>query len=117
MARERIGKTSDVPEGRGLRVTAHGRDIAVFCVDDEYFAIDNACPHAGFPLSEGLLEGHTIICTAHGWEFDVRTGLGGQNTFSPPLGCFSVERDGDDLWIEVADGEVGPADADGPRRR
>ena len=51
-----------------------GDEVAVFNVDGEYYAIDNFCPHKGAPLSEGLLCGHIVECSLHGWQFDVRTG-------------------------------------------
>jgi len=102
MAFERVAKASEVPDGSGLRVRVGERELGIFRVGDDYYAIDNACPHAGYPLSEGLLEGHTVICTAHGWEFDVRTGLGaGANFMTTPLGCYRIQREGEDLLIEV----------------
>ena len=103
MAFQRVAKASDVPDGCGLRVRVGDRELGIFRVGDAYFAIDNFCPHAGYPLSEGLLEGHTIVCTAHGWEFDVRTGLGGPGTQTAPLACYRVRLEGDDLWVEARD--------------
>jgi len=101
MARERVAKVSDVPEGRGLRVEVGGHEIGLFRVGDSFYAIENACPHAGFPLSEGLLEGHKVICTAHGWEFDVRTGSSADALVAEPLGCYRVSVEDDEIWIEV----------------
>ncbi|MBW2421912.1 MAG: Rieske 2Fe-2S domain-containing protein, partial [Deltaproteobacteria bacterium] len=37
--------------------------------------MENRCPHAGDPLSEGIVEGSTVMCRAHGWKFDIRTGF------------------------------------------
>lgn len=61
-------------------VTVLGRKLALFHVDGELYATDNACPHAGGQLGEGDLEGHTVTCPFHAFEYDVRTGecLGGQ---------------------------------------
>ena len=71
-------------------VDVKGREIAVFRVDDEYFALSNYCVHQGGPACEGLLSGglsvdermgldydfenRIVACPWHGWEFDVETG-------------------------------------------
>ncbi len=37
-------------------------------------AVDDACPHAGWSLAYGCLEGRRLICSLHRWGFDVFTG-------------------------------------------
>ncbi len=47
----------------------------VLCnVDGVVHCADGICPHAGGPLAQGALYGHTIVCPWHSWEFDVRSG-------------------------------------------
>ena len=61
----------------------------------EIFALDNRCPHEGYPLAQGDLKGCALTCCWHNWKFDVRDGactLGGEDVRSFPL--------------EVRDGEV-----------
>jgi nitrite reductase (NADH) small subunit len=43
-------------------------------VDGEFFALSNLCRHAFAPLSEGFMDGHTVMCPWHGWRYDVRDG-------------------------------------------
>jgi nitrite reductase/ring-hydroxylating ferredoxin subunit len=38
------------------------------------YAIDDTCNHAGESLSKGEMDGCQIVCPAHGYVFDVRTG-------------------------------------------
>src|SRR5258706_13628719 len=38
------------------------------------FALRDACPHRGMPLSCGQLDGEQVECSYHGWRFDVHTG-------------------------------------------
>jgi nitrite reductase/ring-hydroxylating ferredoxin subunit len=78
----------DVPEGRGLCVRIEGVDVGLFRVDGEIRAMENRCPHAGDPLSEGLLEGPIVTCRAHGWRFDVRTGFRPSDADGYPIPCF-----------------------------
>ena len=64
----------DLPPGTGKAFAVGGRRIACFNVDGRIFAIDDACPHDGGPLSEGALAGTTITCPWHEAEFDVTCG-------------------------------------------
>jgi hypothetical protein len=38
------------------------------------FALDNACPHTGGPLGEGLVQSNIVTYPLHGWQFDCTTG-------------------------------------------
>ncbi|HEX2714155.1 MAG TPA: Rieske 2Fe-2S domain-containing protein, partial [Candidatus Acidoferrales bacterium] len=38
------------------------------------FALRDACPHRGMPLSFGSFDGERIECCYHGWKFDAHTG-------------------------------------------
>ena len=71
-----IGPLSDIPP-QGARVvkTAHGC-IAIFrTATDQVFAIDDACPHKGGPLSEGIVHGNHVTCPLHAWVFSLETGM------------------------------------------
>lgn len=65
---------STLQPGQTRRLTLNGKAIAVYNVEGEFYATDDACTHAGGPLSEGRLEGMNIICPWHDSCFDVRTG-------------------------------------------
>lgn len=50
-------------------------EIALFKVDDEIFALSNICPHQHTALIyDGFIEDNCVICPAHGWKFELRTG-------------------------------------------
>lgn len=99
MAYQRVAKADRVPDDRGLCVQIEGVDVGLFRVEGEIHAMENRCPHADFPLSEGALEGATITCRAHGWQFDVRTGLRPRDGDGFPIPRFKVRiLKG---WIEV----------------
>src|SRR5260370_12960564 len=38
------------------------------------FALRDACPHRGMPLSCGQFDGEQIECSYHGWRFDAHSG-------------------------------------------
>jgi nitrite reductase (NADH) small subunit len=69
-----VGRADEVPllEGRSARY-GDGR-IAVFRLADGWAAIDHACPHAGGPLSDGIVADSCVICPLHNRRFDLATG-------------------------------------------
>ncbi len=70
-----VGRVEDVPPGRGATVELDGgKELALYNIGGEFYAIENFCPHRGAPLADGTLCGHMIKCGWHGWRFDVRTG-------------------------------------------
>lgn len=71
----KVGKVEDVPIGRGATVKLKdGNQVALFNVSGEFHAIENFCPHKGYPLANSPLSGNVVECEFHKWEFDVRSG-------------------------------------------
>jgi nitrite reductase/ring-hydroxylating ferredoxin subunit len=96
----RIASVGDVAPGSGVELTAAGRVIALFNVGGEFFALDGVCPHAGGPLGEGTLDGTTVTCPWHGWQFDVTSGKHCLNA-NIQHARFPVKVDGDDIYVEL----------------
>ncbi len=90
MERHVVAPVAELPPGSRRLVTIRGREVVVFNVGGEYFALVDRCPHQGGSLSRGKLtglveasapgevrysrRGEIIRCPWHGWEFDLRTG-------------------------------------------
>ena len=70
----RVGHASDVPPGRAEVFDVEDRKIAVYRLEDGFYAIDDICTHDGGPLAEGEIEDHEVICPRHGARFDIKTG-------------------------------------------
>ena len=70
-----VASINDIPNQGGLLVRVGPRRVAVFRVGDEFFAIDDTCPHKGAPLSRGTVVDGTIFCPLHGWGFALKTGV------------------------------------------
>lgn len=71
----RVAAMVDVPPGWVLQVRVGNREIALANSNGEYFAMDNACSHAGGPLGDNRLkEGCYVECPWHNSVFDARTG-------------------------------------------
>ncbi len=74
MGKAVIGKTSDFPPGKMHKISVDGKDVLVLNLDGSYYAIDDTCTHMGASLTEGQLEGSTVICGWHGANFDCKSG-------------------------------------------
>ena len=72
--------TVDELRKRGCTVlTGAGHTIAVFAKDDTFAAVDNRCPHMGFPLDRGTVKNGILTCHWHHARFDLASG----GTFDP----------------------------------
>jgi nitrite reductase/ring-hydroxylating ferredoxin subunit len=90
MSRHVVATVGEIAPGTCKIVTVKGREIGVFNVADEFFALINRCPHEGAPLCRGAIlsrfeadrpgeyrltqRGGMLRCPWHCWEFDIRTG-------------------------------------------
>ena len=96
----KVATAAQVPPGQAKLVEAGGKKIALFNVGGAYYAIDETCPHRGGPLSQGPVEGETVTCPWHGWEYDVTNGTNLDDP-SMKLVCYPVKVEGNDILIEV----------------
>jgi nitrite reductase/ring-hydroxylating ferredoxin subunit len=78
------------------------RQVALFLVGERVFAVDNRCPHEGYPLAEGKVDDACVLtCNWHNWKFRLEDGeclLGGDHVRAYPA---KVE-DGH-VWVDFAD--------------
>ena len=95
-----VARLADVPEGSGKMVEVNGKLIGLFKVGSEVYAMDGICLHKGGPVGEGEIEGSTVTCPLHGWQYDVRTG---QFKFNPAvkLRTYRVLLENDEVKLEI----------------
>jgi nitrite reductase/ring-hydroxylating ferredoxin subunit len=98
----RVLDVDQVPAGAAKVVKpAAGLQIAVFrTARGELHAVDNRCPHEGYPLATGALKDGVLTCEWHNWKFRLCDGaclLGGENVRHYPL---RIEDDG--VWLDLA---------------
>ncbi|CAN6134579.1 MAG: nitrite reductase small subunit NirD [Candidatus Methylopumilus sp.] len=78
-------------------------EIGVFRLeDDRVFAINNACPHKGGPLSEGLVYGEKIACPMHSWKISLVDGKAEE----PDVGqtaCYKTKVQDGMVYLELKD--------------
>ena len=79
-----------------------GKQIALFDTPEGVYACNNRCPHEGYPLREGSLDGACVLtCNWHNWKFDLRTG---ENQYGGDrLRVYPVELRNGDVWVDITD--------------
>jgi nitrite reductase (NADH) small subunit len=88
-----VGDLSDFPEGSHKVVKVGGREMGIFNIKGEFYALPNICAHQTGPLCEAkfltgtmianeetnwnwewIHDGEIVICPWHGLEYHVPTG-------------------------------------------
>ncbi|MET0545414.1 MAG: Rieske 2Fe-2S domain-containing protein [Caulobacterales bacterium] len=67
-------KTGDVAPGKMKAVEAGGKKLLLANVDGAFYAMQKNCPHLGFNLCRGKLNGTVVTCALHGAGFDLKDG-------------------------------------------
>ncbi len=92
-----VGRVEDVPDAGMRQVKIDGTKILLVRRGDQVRAFAGACPHAGAPLAEGVLDGDRVICPWHKAAFCTRTG----RLLDPP-----AVDDLDEYALEVREGAL-----------
>lgn len=89
-----ICTANELAEGQSKAFSIMGEngdkvEIALFHIDDKFYAISNVCVHQGGPLNKGMLDGDIVTCPWHGWKYSVKDGKsphkGGDSVSSYPV--------------------------------
>lgn len=75
--------------------------LALFHHEGQLYAVDNRCPHMGFPLHRGSVKEGVLTCHWHHARFDLASG-GTFDLWADDVHVFPVEvRDGE-VWVDMA---------------
>ena len=106
--RVRVCRVADVPEGsvRAVQVPGVTWPVLVTRLGGELIATAGVCPHEDVSLEGGELDGGTIVCPGHAWEFDRRGNAFKRNEFGrvDPKGkvpTLRLREDGDGISVEA----------------
>jgi nitrite reductase (NADH) small subunit len=53
----KVAKADELLPGQARRVKVHGKRLALFNIDGNFYALEDTCAHKGAPLSEGAVAG------------------------------------------------------------
>jgi 3-phenylpropionate/trans-cinnamate dioxygenase ferredoxin component len=102
MALTKACKVDDLKPGEALRLNLTP-PIAVFRLNDGFYATEDTCSHAQASLSAGDidLEECTVECPYHASQFEIRTGRVLSLPASKPLKTYPVKIEGDEVFVEA----------------
>ncbi|MDE2776830.1 MAG: Rieske 2Fe-2S domain-containing protein [Chloroflexota bacterium] len=88
-------------QGKGsITVHPNGKTLVLFLYSDKVYALDNRCPHMGFPLDKGSVEDGILSCHWHHARFDLASG-GAFDLWADDIDSFPVElRDGE-IYVDL----------------
>jgi len=92
----------DLPEGQSRVVTLEGHVIALFNTGGRVFAVDNRCPHMGFPLDRGSVKDCILTCHWHHARFDLATG-GTFDQWADDVRAFPVRIEQGVILVDLAE--------------
>jgi len=98
---QRAATIADLNETDCKTVHVDGRTLVLWRAGAQVYALDNRCPHMGFPLDRGTCRDGILTCHWHAARFDLRTG-GTFDQFADDVQVFPVELRGDEIWVDTA---------------
>lgn len=101
MAKVKVAKVSDVPEGDLIKVMVGNDPVALYKLDGKLYATTNICTHEQCEIDENhMMHGEVVECLCHGSQFDIKTGANVLPPAAEPLKTYSVSVEGEDVFLE-----------------
>ena len=94
----RAASLAELQEKRIMTVRGEDRPLLLCSHEGKVFALDNRCPHMGFPLSKGSAQEGILTCHWHHARFDLRSGCT-FDLWADDAPAFEVRVNGDDIWV------------------
>jgi nitrite reductase/ring-hydroxylating ferredoxin subunit len=99
--RQRAASLADLRAAGRMVVHLDGHTICLLHEQGGVHAVDNRCPHMGFPLHRGSVSDGILTCHWHHARFDLCTG-GTFDEWADDLRRFPVVVEGDDVYVDLA---------------
>jgi nitrite reductase/ring-hydroxylating ferredoxin subunit len=97
----KVGTLAELAARGCLTAKLGNRPVCVFYDDGAVFAVEDRCPHMGFPLHRGTVEAGLLTCHWHHARFDLASG-GTLDPFADDVPAFGVEIRGGDVHVLAA---------------
>jgi len=96
----KAGTVEDIQRQGNMVITAGRHGIVLFSHDGTISAVDNRCPHMGFPLSRGSVCDGILTCHWHHARFDLRSG-GTFDPFADDVRSYPVQIIDGEVWVDT----------------
>jgi nitrite reductase/ring-hydroxylating ferredoxin subunit len=96
----RVASYSELKATNCLTVNVEGHTLVLFAYGNNVYAVDNRCPHMGFPLNKGSVNDGILTCYWHYARFDLASG-GTFDLFADDVPAFPARIEGDDVLVDV----------------
>lgn len=93
-------RVADLQEKACVVFQADIHPIAIYYAAGKIYAVDNRCPHMGFPLERGSVADGILTCHWHHARFDLATG-GAFDQFADDVRAFAVECREGEVWLDL----------------
>jgi nitrite reductase/ring-hydroxylating ferredoxin subunit len=97
----RAAHVDEVRQAGRLVVAIAGHTLLLVHENDTIYAVDNRCPHMGFPLHRGTVKDCILTCDWHYARFDLMSG-GTFDSWADDLPAFPVEIRDREVWVDLA---------------
>jgi nitrite reductase/ring-hydroxylating ferredoxin subunit len=98
--RRRVATLEQLEAKGRIVVAVEGNTVCLLLDGGEVHAIDNRCPHMGFPLHRGSVADGILTCHWHHARFDLCSG-GTFDQWADELRRFPVEVEAGEIWVDV----------------
>lgn len=102
----RVGTVEEIKQHGTLVLSGGDRPLAIFYHQERLYAIDNRCPHMGFPLHRGTTQDGILTCHWHHARFDLASGCT-FDLWADDVPSYPVEIRNGDVWVTVQSNGTG----------
>ena len=95
-----VAQLADLQQSGCLTVRPNGKTIVLFQHNEQVYALDNRCPHMGFPLDRGSVEDGILSCHWHHARFDVASG-GAFDLWADDIDSFPVQLRNGEIYVDL----------------
>jgi len=97
----KITEANEIPENEMQLFKVGGCEVLIVNVKGEFYALENRCPHMGYPLYLGSLTGKVLTCGFHYASFDVTSGKSLGPISESPLKTYKVKIENSSVLVEL----------------
>ncbi len=96
----RVAGLEELRDRGSITVHPKGKPVVLFLYGERVYAVDNRCPHMGFPLDRGSVEEGILTCHWHHARFDLASG-GAFDLWADDIDAFPVEIRHGDIYVDT----------------